>query len=99
MDLLSALVGDMQRLHPSSGERNFRLRDAPAAVAAVEAQFAKGAEIDRLDGLSVSYPDWRFSLRRSNTEPVVRLNVESRADPVALQMHTDAISGLLQSFS
>ena len=96
---LSALVGEMQRLHPSSGERNFRLLDPQAAVAAVEAQFSDGAEVDRLDGLSVSYPNWRFSLRRSNTEPVVRLNVETRADPETLKAHTDAISAVLGSFS
>lgn len=78
---LSELVAEMRARHPSSGEINFRLADPAAAMAAVEAQFrAEAREIDRLDGLSMSFGDWRFNLRASNTEPVLRLNVEALGD-------------------
>ena len=69
-----------------------------AAVAAIEAEFAQGAEIDRLDGLSAAFADWRFNLRQSNTEPVVRLNVETRGDAELLAEKTAAISARLKAF-
>ncbi|MCG6903699.1 MAG: phosphomannomutase, partial [Rhodobacter sp.] len=96
---LSALVGDMRARHPSSGEINFTLADPGAAVAAIEAGFATGAQIDRLDGLSASFEDWRFNLRQSNTEPVVRLNVETRGDAALLAEKTAAISARLKGFA
>jgi phosphomannomutase len=80
---LADLVAAMRRAFPSSGEINFHLPDAAAAMARVEAAFAPQARgIDRTDGLSLDLGDWRLNLRSSNTEPVVRLNVETRgADP------------------
>ncbi len=95
---LSELVGGMRAAYPSSGEINFRLADPQAAVAAIEAEFTDGASIDRLDGLSAAFDDWRFNLRRSNTEPVVRLNVEARGDWVLLAERTQAISARLNRF-
>ncbi len=78
---LSALVGERQRKFPASGEINRRLADPQGAVAEVERRFAAGAlAIDRTDGLSLEFADWRLNLRSSNTEPVLRLNVESRGD-------------------
>ncbi|MCV2882221.1 phosphomannomutase [Actibacterium sp. XHP0104] len=78
---LSALVGEMQRNFPSSGEINFRVADADAVIRAVEDQYAAHArDIDRLDGLSLSFDDWRMNLRKSNTEPLLRLNIEARGD-------------------
>ncbi len=66
---------------PASGEINRTLGNPVAAIAAVEEKYAPGAvTIDRTDGLSIEYADWRFNLRMSNTEPVVRLNVESRGE-------------------
>jgi len=99
---LSALVADMKARHPSSGEINFRIADPAAAVAAIEAQFAQGtqgAQIDRLDGLSVAFADWRFNLRSSNTEPVVRLNVETRGDAALLAERTRALCRALSAFA
>ena len=96
---LSALVADMKARHPSSGEINFRLADPEAAVKAVEAAFAQGADVDDLDGVSAAFDTWRFNLRRSNTEPVVRLNVETRGDAALLIEKTNAIKALLNSFS
>ena len=89
---LSALVGDMQAAYPASGEINRRLDDAAAAIARVEARYADSAlVVDRTDGLSCEFADWRFNLRCSNTEPLVRLNVESRGDAALMAARTDEI--------
>ena len=93
---LSALVAEMRAAYPSSGEINFRVDDAGAAMARVEAAFGAGAEIDRLDGLSLAHADWRLNLRASNTEPVLRLNVETRGDPALLAARRDAVAAVLE---
>ena len=62
----------------------------------MEQHFAIDAlEIDRTDGISMAFPQWRFNLRSSNTEPVVRLNVESRADTALMEARTKDILALL----
>lgn len=97
---LSALVGERMRLFPASGEINRTLIDPEAAIAAVEAAYAgESVCVDHTDGLSVDYPDWRFNLRMSNTEPVIRLNVESRGDEALMQLKTTEILELLSKFS
>ncbi|MFH2711305.1 phosphomannomutase CpsG, partial [Klebsiella aerogenes] len=53
-------------------------------------------DIDTTDGISIEYPEWRFNLRTSNTEPVVRLNVESRADDTLMKVKTEEILALLK---
>jgi phosphomannomutase len=73
--MLSDLVKPLDR-YPSTGEINLVVRD-PAAVFAVLAARYRDAELDRLDGLTATYPDWWFNIRRSHTEPVVRLNIEA----------------------
>ena len=76
---LADLVAGRRAAFPSSGEVNFTLADPAAAVARVRRQFEPLAvSVDAMDGLSLAFADWRFNLRQSNTEPVVRLNVESR---------------------
>lgn len=93
---LSALVHDRMTAFPASGEINSTLAEPAAAIARVERHFADGAlEIDRTDGISMAFHDWRFNLRSSNTEPVVRLNVESRANPALMQRRTREILALL----
>jgi phosphomannomutase/phosphomannomutase/phosphoglucomutase len=95
---LSALVEERMRLFPASGEINRRLEDPRAAVARVEARFAPAAlATDRTDGVSLEFPDWRFNLRSSNTEPVLRLNVEARADERLMREKTAEILELLDS--
>lgn len=87
--LLSELVGERMRRFPASGEINRTIADPRSAIAAVEEQYASGAiTIDHTDGLSIEYADWRFNLRMSNTEPVVRLNVESRGDQGLMEQKT-----------
>ncbi|MEL6207384.1 MAG: phosphomannomutase [Pseudomonadota bacterium] len=95
---LGDLVSGARAAFPSSGEINFRLRDAAAARAAFEEAYASSADhIDRLDGLSLTYPEWRVNLRASNTEPVLRLNVEARGDAALVAAKVDEISALLQA--
>ena len=78
---LTDLVKEMRANFPSSGEINFRVADLPAVVARVEADLAPGARgIDRTDGLSLDFGEWRMNLRASNTEPLLRLNVEARGN-------------------
>jgi len=96
---LSALVADMRARFPSSGEINFRLSDVTAAVDAFEARFLPAAqEVDRLDGVSLDFGDWRVNLRRSNTEPVLRLNLETRGDAALLAEKLAEIRALLEAF-
>ena len=75
------MVGVMRRDFPSSGEINFRVADLPAVVARTKAALEPAARsMDRTDGLSLDFGDWRMNLRASNTEPLLRLNVEARGD-------------------
>ena len=93
---LSRLVGDRMAAFPSSGEINFRLSDPDAALARVLAAMEPAAIArDDTDGISLEYPEWRFNLRRSNTEPVVRLNVESWGDAALVAARVAEISALL----
>ena len=83
-------------LHPCSGEINFRVADARAAVERVMAHFSPLAPtLDHTDGISADFGHWRFNLRSSNTEPLLRLNVETRGDQALLQARTREISDLL----
>lgn len=76
---LADLVAPGMAAFPSSGEINFALPDPKAAVARVRAAFVESALArDETDGLSLTFPDWRLNLRHSNTEPLLRLNVEAR---------------------
>ncbi|OZI14938.1 phosphomannomutase CpsG [Sodalis-like symbiont of Philaenus spumarius] len=95
---LSQLVGERMRAYPASGEINRTLRDAGAALARIKAHYAAAAvEIDTTDGLSLSFADWRFNIRSSNTEPVVRLNVESRGNSGLMEEKTREILALMDS--
>jgi phosphomannomutase len=84
---LSALVAERMKAFPASGEINRRVADIAAVLAQVEARYAGGA-VDRTDGISIEFERWRFNLRGSNTEPVLRLNVESRGDAALMQRRT-----------
>jgi phosphomannomutase len=78
---LSALVGEMVKAYPSPGEINRKIADPAAAIERVRAHYqASALTVDDSDGISMEFPEWRFNLRMSNTEPVVRLNLETRGD-------------------
>lgn len=89
---LSALVDARIAAFPSSGEINLTVQDAPAVLQAIEQRYAPAAlDVDHTDGVSVAFADWRFNLRASNTEPVIRLNVESRGDRALMQAKTEEL--------
>lgn len=92
---LSAMVEDMMAAYPVSGEINSVVKDPDRVIKDLEKQYFEG-ERDYTDGLSVTFPDFRFNVRKSNTEPLLRLNVESRGDKELLQRKTDE---LLQSIN
>lgn len=87
---LSELVGARVDMFPCSGEINRKVEDSPAILKALEEKYADG-EQDKMDGLSVAYADWRFNVRTSNTEPVMRLNVETKGDKKLLAAKTAEI--------
>lgn len=94
---LKALVADRQAAFPASGEINRKLKNASEAIALIRERYEpSAAHVDTTDGISIEYPDWRFNLRSSNTEPVVRLNVESKADTVLMNSKTEEILALLR---
>lgn len=93
---LSSLVAERVAKFPCSGEINREVADARACIAAIEARYAGAADsTDYTDGLSMDFGQWRFNVRMSNTEPVVRLNVESRADVALMQEKTAELLALL----
>ncbi len=95
---LSTLVEERMAAYPCSGEINSKLDDAKAAIEKVKTAYESDAiDVDFTDGISFAFQDWRFNLRSSNTEPVVRLNVESRADKALMEEKTKAILSLLRS--
>ena len=88
----SALVAERQRMFPASGEINNEIADPKATLSAVQERYQNAAlSVDFTDGLSMEFPEWRFNLRASNTEPLVRLNVESRADEPLMREKTAEI--------
>ncbi|EKO3979922.1 phosphomannomutase CpsG [Vibrio fluvialis] len=95
---LSETVSERIAAYPSSGEINSKLENPKEAIARVlDAYKAEALVFDETDGISLEFADWRFNLRSSNTEPVVRLNVESRCDEALMAKHTKAILDILRA--
>ena len=95
---LSQLVGDRMSKFPVSGELNYRVPDAKSASAAIEGRYAGAAlAVDRTDGLSCEFPTWRFNLRSSNTEPLLRLNVEARGSVALMREKTGELLDMLRT--
>ncbi len=94
---LSALVGERMKLFPASGEINRHLStDAKTILARVRQRFESQAQaVDLTDGLSLEFPEWRFNLRGSNTEPLVRLNVEARGSEALMREKTAEVLKLV----
>lgn len=94
---LSETVSERIAAYPSSGEINSKLENPKAAIGKVlDAYKAEALVFDETDGISLEFADWRFNLRSSNTEPVVRLNVESRRNKTLMNNKTDDILELLR---
>jgi len=93
---LSALVDARMQAFPCSGEINFRVADAPTKIEEIRAAYAdQQPAVDETDGLSLEFADWRFNLRSSNTEPLLRLNVETRGDAELLERRTEELRALI----
>jgi phosphomannomutase len=93
---LSALVAERMAAYPCSGEINRSIENPAAVLAAVEEHYrAQAQSIEHVDGLSMVMGEWRFNLRMSNTEPVVRLNVESRGDSALMAAKTAELLDLI----
>jgi phosphomannomutase/phosphomannomutase/phosphoglucomutase len=96
---LSSLVAERQALFPCSGELNFKVADGPGLLAAVEDRYGRQAiTVEHLDGLSLEMPEWRFNLRASNTEPLIRLNLESRGRPELVAEKAAELEGVIRLF-
>ena len=87
---LSLLVEEMIHNYPCSGEINSTISDPSGKLKEIEKLYSDG-KIEHVDGLSVEYPDWRFNLRISNTEPIIRLNVESRGNIPLMEEKTNLL--------
>ena len=95
---LSTLVSQRMAAYPCSGEINRTIDDPAAVLARVEATYSDGADsVEHVDGLSMVLGQWRFNLRMSNTEPVVRLNVESRGDAALMEAKTAELLALIDA--
>jgi phosphomannomutase len=95
---LAELVTARQRAFPCSGEINREVANPAELLAAIEIRYGDQAlAIEKLDGLGMEFEEWRFNLRMSNTEPVVRLNVESRGDEALMAAKTDELLALIDA--
>lgn len=93
---LAALIDERITLFPASGEINRKVVNADEVIKKAEALYAKNAIlVDHTDGLSVQFADWRFNLRSSNTEPLVRLNIESRGNPKLMREQTEKLLAII----
>ncbi len=94
---LSDLVGERVARYPVSGEINLELADPAAALRGLREHYAEEhPTVDEMDGVSLEFARWRVNVRMSNTEPVVRANLETRGDRELLQKKTDEVLALLQ---
>jgi phosphomannomutase len=93
---LSQLVDERMASFPASGEINRKVEDADVALNTLESRYLDSAtSVEHVDGLSMEFEDWRFNLRASNTEPLVRLNVESRNNPALMEAKTEELLTLI----
>lgn len=94
---LAQLVDERIEAFPCSGEINYKVDDVKGSIEKVLAHYLpKQSKVDKTDGISMEFADWRFSLRGSNTEPLLRLNVESRADQALVSQRVAEIERLIQ---
>jgi phosphomannomutase len=93
---LSDLVGDYRSKYFISGEINSTVDDAEGKMAEIEEKYGDG-EVTKLDGISIDYEDWHFNVRPSNTEPLLRLNLESLVSVEDMRRRRDEVLGLIRS--
>ena len=93
---LGDLVEEMIANYPCSGEINSTISDPSGKIKEIEKLYT-GGKVDKTDGLSVEYDDWRFNLRMSNTEPIIRLNVESKGDVLLMEEKTKELLEVIRN--
>lgn len=94
---LSQLVAERVAAYPCSGEINYKVSDVPSVLEKVMKHFAPlNPQVDKTDGVSLEFDNWRMNIRASNTEPLLRLNVESRGDADLVWMKVKEIEGLIK---
>jgi phosphomannomutase len=93
---LSDLVEEMIATFPCSGEVNSTIADPAGKIKEIEKIYT-GGKVDTTDGLSVEYDNWRFNLRMSNTEPIIRLNVESKGDVLLMEEKTKELLDIIRA--
>jgi len=97
---LADLIASRKAKFPASGEQNFTIQDPAAALKTVEAALEDEAQkIEHFDGLSMDFGDWRLNLRMSGTEPLVRLNIETRGDEAAVAVHLKRVVSMLETLA
>lgn len=97
---MSELVGERMTAFPCSGEINYRVSDVPAVLEAVKSHFSdQKPELDLTDGLSLELPEWRMNIRASNTEPLLRLNIETRANKTLVDRLVKEVEGIIDQVS
>ena len=97
---LSQLVGKMMTDYPVSGEINTKVSSTDKVqeiMARVEKIYGAGRQVSHIDGVSIDFDDWRFNLRGSQTEPYIRLNVESRGDKNLMETKRDELLSVIRS--
>jgi phosphomannomutase len=92
---MSELLAEFRSKYFISGEINSEVADQAAKMRAIEERYSDG-EVTHLDGVSVDYPDWHFNVRASNTEPLLRLNLESLVSPEHMEEKRDEVLGLIR---
>jgi phosphomannomutase len=85
---MSDLINPLRQQYPISGEINFKIKDTTAKLKEIEDHYKDGKR-ERIDGVSVSYADWRFNVRAANTEPLLRLNIEAKTKELVEQKVRD----------
>jgi phosphomannomutase len=93
---MSELLAAFRSKYFISGEINSEVADADAKMAELEERYSDG-DVGKLDGISIDYPDWHFNVRASNTEPLLRLNLESLVSPEHMEEKRDEVLGLIRS--
>ena len=93
---LSELVGEMIRKFPCSGEINSRIENPKEKLVQLKEKYSDG-KLDEIDGVSVAYDNWRFNVRMSNTEPLLRLNVEAKGDKNLMKEKTEELLNFIRS--
>lgn len=88
---LSKLMEEKQKAYPASGEISRKVEDGDKIIAAVKEKYQNLGKVCEIDGISVDFDDWRFNLRKSGTEPEIRLNVESRGDKALMEEKTEEL--------